>query len=33
MFTFSLGFEAATLEIPNKEYSAYGNVNVLSPQQ
>jgi hypothetical protein len=24
MFTFSLGFEAATLKIPNKEYTAYG---------
>jgi RNA recognition motif-containing protein len=24
MFTFSTGFEAATLKIPNKEYTAYG---------
>ena len=24
MFTFSAGFEAATLKIPNKEYTAYG---------
>ncbi|KAF8214090.1 hypothetical protein K438DRAFT_1563487, partial [Mycena galopus ATCC 62051] len=30
MFTFSPGFEAATLKIPNKEYTAYGGV--LSPQ-
>ncbi|KAJ7887539.1 hypothetical protein B0H14DRAFT_2337692, partial [Mycena olivaceomarginata] len=33
MFTFSPGFEAATLKIPNKEYTAYGGVGVLSPQQ
>ncbi|KAJ7098699.1 hypothetical protein B0H15DRAFT_772139, partial [Mycena belliarum] len=26
MFTFSPGFEAATLKIPNKEYTAYGGV-------
>lgn len=26
MFTFSSGFEAATLKIPNKEYTAYGSV-------
>jgi len=26
MFTFSPDFEAATLKIPNKEYTAYGNV-------
>lgn len=26
MFTFSPGFEAATLKIPNKEYTAYGSV-------
>ncbi|EIW82268.1 hypothetical protein CONPUDRAFT_81796 [Coniophora puteana RWD-64-598 SS2] len=25
MFTFSAGFEAATLKIPNKEYTAYGS--------
>ncbi|KAF9238775.1 hypothetical protein BU15DRAFT_62296 [Melanogaster broomeanus] len=25
MFTFSSGFEAATLKIPNKEYTAYGS--------
>ncbi|KAF7355758.1 RRM domain-containing protein [Mycena sanguinolenta] len=30
MFTFSPGFEAATLKIPNKEYTAYSGV--LSPQ-
>ena len=27
MFTFSSGFEAATLKIPNKESTSYGNVN------
>jgi hypothetical protein len=27
MFTFSAGFEAATLKIPNKEYNAYGGVS------
>jgi hypothetical protein len=27
MFTFCAGFEAATLKIPNKEYTAYGNAN------
>ncbi|TFK43837.1 hypothetical protein BDQ12DRAFT_695859 [Crucibulum laeve] len=26
MFTFSPGFEAATLKIPNKEYTAYGGI-------
>ncbi|PPQ68309.1 hypothetical protein CVT25_001397 [Psilocybe cyanescens] len=26
MFTFSSGFEAATLKIPNKEYTAYGSL-------
>ncbi|KAJ3480090.1 hypothetical protein NLJ89_g12301 [Agrocybe chaxingu] len=26
MFTFSPGFEAATLKIPNKEYTAYGGL-------
>ncbi|PPR02670.1 hypothetical protein CVT24_002153 [Panaeolus cyanescens] len=26
MFTFSAGFEAATLKIPNKEYTAYGSL-------
>jgi hypothetical protein len=26
MFTFSSGCEAATLKIPNKEYTAYGSV-------
>ncbi|KDR84070.1 hypothetical protein GALMADRAFT_219901 [Galerina marginata CBS 339.88] len=26
MFTFSTGFEAATLKIPNKEYTAYGSL-------
>lgn len=26
MFTFSAGFEAATLKIPNKEYTAYGGI-------
>lgn len=26
MFTFSPGFEAATLKIPNKEYTSYGGV-------
>ncbi|KIY52282.1 hypothetical protein FISHEDRAFT_35486, partial [Fistulina hepatica ATCC 64428] len=25
MFTFSSGFEAATLKVPNKEYTAYGS--------
>jgi len=29
MFTFSAGFEAATLKIPNKEYTAYGGVGVV----
>ncbi|KAF7332518.1 RRM domain-containing protein [Mycena kentingensis (nom. inval.)] len=34
MFTFSPGFEAATLKIPNKEYTAYGlPPNGPSPQQ
>ncbi|KAI0371514.1 hypothetical protein BV20DRAFT_941842 [Pilatotrama ljubarskyi] len=28
MFTFSSGFEAATLKIPNKESTAYANTNV-----
>lgn len=28
MFTFSMGFEAATLKIPNKEYTAYSGVGV-----
>ncbi|KAJ7246586.1 hypothetical protein B0H12DRAFT_758972 [Mycena haematopus] len=32
MFTFSPGFEAATLKIPNKEYTAYGGIGALSPQ-
>ncbi|KAI0737678.1 hypothetical protein C8Q80DRAFT_1125167 [Daedaleopsis nitida] len=27
MFTFSAGFEAATLKIPNKESTSYGNAN------
>ncbi|TBU43291.1 hypothetical protein BD309DRAFT_116585 [Dichomitus squalens] len=27
MFTFSVGFEAATLKIPNKESTSYGNAN------
>ncbi|KAK0212544.1 hypothetical protein DFS33DRAFT_1269324 [Desarmillaria ectypa] len=27
MFTFSPGFEAATLKIPNKEYTSYGGIN------
>ncbi|KAG1836706.1 hypothetical protein F4604DRAFT_1602348 [Suillus subluteus] len=27
MFTFSSGFEAATLKIPNKEYTVYGSVS------
>ena len=27
MFTFSTGFEAATLKIPNKESTSYGNAN------
>ncbi|KAH9482348.1 Cell wall integrity protein scw1 [Psilocybe cubensis] len=31
MFTFSAGFEAATLKIPNKEYTAYGSL-VPGPQ-
>ncbi|EEB93138.1 hypothetical protein MPER_08250 [Moniliophthora perniciosa FA553] len=26
MFTFSAGFEAATLKIPNKEYTSYGGI-------
>lgn len=30
MFTFSAGFEAATLKIPNKEYTAYGGPGVAS---
>ncbi|KAJ7068778.1 hypothetical protein C8F01DRAFT_622435 [Mycena amicta] len=32
MFTFSPGFEAATLKIPNKEYTAYG-LPPMGPQQ
>ena len=31
MFTFSPGFEAATLKIPNKEYTAYGGVLGAAP--
>lgn len=30
MFTFSSGFEAATLKIPNKEYTAYGTGGTAS---
>ncbi|KAI5987762.1 hypothetical protein EDC04DRAFT_2873355 [Pisolithus marmoratus] len=30
MFTFSSGFEAATLKIPNKEYTAYGTGGATS---
>ncbi|KAI6135087.1 hypothetical protein EV401DRAFT_878846 [Pisolithus croceorrhizus] len=30
MFTFSSGFEAATLKIPNKEYTAYGTGGAAS---
>jgi hypothetical protein len=30
MFTFSSGFEAATLKIPNKELTAYGSVSAAS---
>jgi hypothetical protein len=30
MFTFSSGFEAATLKIPNKEYNAYGTTALPS---
>ena len=32
MFTFSLGFEAATLKIPNKEYTAYGSSGPTTSQ-
>ena len=31
MFTFSAGFEAATLKIPNKEYNAYGGTSAQAP--
>ncbi|KAF9057865.1 hypothetical protein BJ165DRAFT_1312047, partial [Panaeolus papilionaceus] len=31
MFTFSAGFEAATLKIPNKEYTAYGQTSLSLP--
>lgn len=31
MFTFSSGFEAATLKIPNKEYTAYGGPGSSGP--
>ncbi|KAF8914304.1 hypothetical protein CPB84DRAFT_78272 [Gymnopilus junonius] len=31
MFTFSQGFEAATLKIPNKEYTAYGSLIGAGP--
>ena len=31
MFTFSRGFEAATLKIPNKEYTAYGGLVGTAP--
>ena len=31
MFTFSVGFEAATLKIPNKEYTAYGGPGGTAP--
>lgn len=31
MFTFSAGFEAATLKIPNKEYTAYGGPGGTAP--
>ncbi|KZT06520.1 uncharacterized protein LAESUDRAFT_736936 [Laetiporus sulphureus 93-53] len=31
MFTFSSGFEAATLKIPNKEYTAYGGAGATGP--
>ncbi|KAG8218521.1 hypothetical protein J3R82DRAFT_4160 [Butyriboletus roseoflavus] len=31
MFTFSSGFEAATLKIPNKEYTAYGSSGPNDP--
>src|ERR1700728_1863357 len=31
MFTFSAGFEAATLKIPNKEYNAYGGTTSQTP--
>jgi hypothetical protein len=31
MFTFSPGFEAATLKIPNKEYNAYGSGGSTAP--
>lgn len=30
MFTFSAGFEAATLKIPNKEYTAYGGPGAVN---
>ncbi|KAJ7682256.1 hypothetical protein DFH06DRAFT_900597, partial [Mycena polygramma] len=33
MFTFSPGFEAATLKIPNKEYTAYGGQAQSQSQQ
>jgi hypothetical protein len=33
MSIFSPGFEATTLKIPNKEYTVYGGVGMLSPQQ
>ncbi|KAJ7907738.1 hypothetical protein B0H13DRAFT_2193663 [Mycena leptocephala] len=33
MFTFAPGFEAATLKIPNKEYTAYGDVLLSSGDQ
>ncbi|OCH94521.1 hypothetical protein OBBRIDRAFT_848034 [Obba rivulosa] len=32
MFTFSSGFEAATLKIPNKEYTAYGSGAPTGPR-
>ncbi|KAL0580518.1 hypothetical protein V5O48_001505 [Marasmius crinis-equi] len=31
MFTFSTGFEAATLKIPNKEFSSYGGLPGTAP--
>jgi hypothetical protein len=31
MFTFSAGFEAATLKIPNTEYNAYGGTSAQAP--
>ncbi|TFK93632.1 hypothetical protein K466DRAFT_92857 [Polyporus arcularius HHB13444] len=33
MFTFSSGFEAATLKIPNKESTSYGNANGQGARQ